>query len=116
MLEFAKMGAICELDLFGTEVSYYQLSDDFDMPNDATRIAEVKQLVDEGYGDMVTISHDIHTKHRLVSSVYVLSHHSLTSCFANRCAMGVMVFLISCSMLFQRCLKEVSPASRLIKY
>lgn len=66
LLEFAKLGAICELDLFGMETSYYELSLDFDMPNDAARIKQVKLLLDEGFGDRVTISHDIHTKHRLV--------------------------------------------------
>lgn len=68
-MEFAKTGTICELDLFGNEVSYYELSDHFDMPNDATRIALAQTLIEHGYGDQITVSHDIHTKHRLVRTV-----------------------------------------------
>ena len=66
LVEFANTGTICELDLFGNEVSYYELSDEFDMPNDSHRIALIKLLIDQGFGDQITISHDIHTKHRLV--------------------------------------------------
>jgi len=66
IVEFAATGTICELDLFGNEVSYYELSAEFDMPNDANRIAQLKALIDNGYADQITISHDIHTKHRLV--------------------------------------------------
>lgn len=67
LLEFAKTGTICELDLFGNETSYYELSDNFDMPSDAVRIQLVKDLVQEGHADSITISHDLHTKSRLVS-------------------------------------------------
>ncbi len=36
------------------------------MPSDAQRISIIKMLCDKGYSDHVFISHDIHTKHRLV--------------------------------------------------
>lgn len=77
MLEFAATGTICELDLFGNEVSYYELSAEFDMPNDATRIAQIKALVDSGYADRITVSHDIHTKHRLVNDIVALLNDTL---------------------------------------
>ena len=50
------------------EVSSYDLDPGVDMPSDAQRIQRIKWLVDEGYGQRVTVGHDIHTKHRLVSS------------------------------------------------
>ena len=40
------------------------------MPNDAQRIQMVKLLVDHGYQQRVMLAHDIHTKHRLVSSYH----------------------------------------------
>ena len=66
MVEFAATGTICELDLFGCEIHYYQLSDEFDMPNDANRIAQIKTLIENGFAEQITVSHDIHTKNRLV--------------------------------------------------
>ena len=36
-----------------------------DMPSDAERIRRVKLLIENGFLSKVTISHDIHTKHRL---------------------------------------------------
>lgn len=36
------------------------------MPNDAQRVQMVKCLVDNGYKEKVFLSHDIHTKHRMV--------------------------------------------------
>lgn len=65
LLEFAKLGTYCQFDLFGLEVSFYQLNAATDMPSDAQRLDKVKLLIDEGYLDRITISHDIHTKHRL---------------------------------------------------
>lgn len=66
MLEFANLGCICEFDLFGIETTYYELSDAFDMPGDAQRIQWLKTLLDNGFVENIVISHDIHTKHRLV--------------------------------------------------
>ncbi|XP_076441313.1 N-acetyltaurine hydrolase-like [Babylonia areolata] len=64
-LEFAKLGCYCELDLFGVEVSHYQLCKEMDMPSDAQRIAFIRALLDSGYDRRVLVAHDIHTKHRL---------------------------------------------------
>lgn len=66
LLEFANFGCYCQLDLFGTEVSWYQLNPNADMPSDAQRIDRLKLLKDEGKLDRILMSHDIHTKHRLV--------------------------------------------------
>ena len=37
------------------------------MPSDAQRVQKVKGLVDAGFSHRLLLSHDIHTKHRLVS-------------------------------------------------
>lgn len=87
LIEFAKLGCYLEYDLFGIECSHYQVTYDItaliwyttghllltmqftgsiDFPSDAEKIAKVKYLVDNGYADRVLLSHDIHTKHRLV--------------------------------------------------
>ena len=67
LLSFASnTGCLLEFDLFGTEISYYEPSDELDMPSDSVRIQRIKKLVDEGFLDRVVISHDIHTKHRLM--------------------------------------------------
>ncbi|XP_031620564.1 phosphotriesterase-related protein [Contarinia nasturtii] len=66
LLEFAKLGMYCQFDLFGTEVSFYQLAEHLDMPSDAQRMDKIISLVDEGYLDRILMSHDIHTKHRLI--------------------------------------------------
>ncbi len=52
-----------------------QLRPDTDFPNDAQRVQCVKQLVDAGYADRVLLSHDMHSKHRLVcfsAWIYIL--------------------------------------------
>lgn len=67
LLDFAKLGVYCQFDLFGTEVSLYQLNLRVDMPSDAQRMDKVVLLANEGYEDRILMSHDIHTKHRLVS-------------------------------------------------
>jgi phosphotriesterase-related protein len=66
VFDFAAMGSYLEFDLFGVECSHYQLNGQIDMPSDAQRINRLYQLIVEGYGDKLLISHDIHTKHRLV--------------------------------------------------
>ncbi|XP_012284911.1 phosphotriesterase-related protein [Orussus abietinus] len=66
LLEFAKIGSYCQFDLFGTECSFYQLHKHTDMPSDAQRLDKIKLLRDEGRIDKVMMSHDIHTKHRLL--------------------------------------------------
>ncbi|KAH9636749.1 hypothetical protein HF086_005072 [Spodoptera exigua] len=67
LLEFSQLGTYCQFDLFGTEVSYYQLEVTTDMLSDAQRIQKMAALVKEGRGNRILMSHDIHTKHRLVS-------------------------------------------------
>ncbi|CAH2090787.1 unnamed protein product [Euphydryas editha] len=67
LLEFSELGAYCQFDMFGTEVSYYQLDIDIDMPSDAQRLNMICHLLQEDKADRILISHDIHTKHRLVS-------------------------------------------------
>ena len=37
-----------------------------DFPSDAEKIQKVKLLIDHGYSHRVLISHDIHTRHRMV--------------------------------------------------
>ncbi|KAL3867583.1 hypothetical protein ACJMK2_040467 [Sinanodonta woodiana] len=66
LLEFAELGAYCEFDLFGIELSFYQMNESYDMPSDMERIRRIKGLLDAGFGDQVLISHDVHTKHRLM--------------------------------------------------
>lgn len=66
LLEFASLGCYSEFDLFGIQETHYQLLEEIDMPGDATRIQWIKWLIDGGYEDKITISHDIHTKHRLM--------------------------------------------------
>lgn len=61
------MGTYLEYDLFGIETSYYQQNEDVFMPSDGQRIQMIQELLKEGYKDKILISHDIHTKHRMVS-------------------------------------------------
>lgn len=42
------------------------------MPSDAQRLDKIRQLIDDGRENEVLISHDIHTKHRLVSALLPL--------------------------------------------
>jgi len=70
LFEFAKMGSYLEFDLFGIECSHYQLNEKIDMLSDAQRVDIILQLINEGYEDRIIVSHDIHTKHRLVSLIF----------------------------------------------
>lgn len=72
LLEFAKLGAYCQFDLFGTECSLYQLCAEMDMPSDAQRMDRIVYLAKEGFEDRILMSHDIHTKHRLVSFFFFI--------------------------------------------
>uniref|UniRef100_A0A1B6KBM8 Phosphotriesterase-related protein n=2 Tax=Graphocephala atropunctata TaxID=36148 RepID=A0A1B6KBM8_9HEMI len=65
-LEFARLGCYCQQDLFGVECSYYQLNPGQDMLSDAQRVDKIVRLIDDGRVDQILLSHDIHTKHRLV--------------------------------------------------
>ncbi|MBN1663604.1 MAG: aryldialkylphosphatase [Deltaproteobacteria bacterium] len=64
MLHLAETGCYLEFDLFGEESSFYPLAP-IDMPNDATRIDYLMQLMKAGYADKILISQDICSKHRL---------------------------------------------------
>lgn len=68
LLEFSDLGSYCQYDFFGLEVSHFMMNDKVDMPSDAQRIEKILHLIDHGKLDRVVISHDIHTKHRLVSN------------------------------------------------
>ncbi len=65
LLELAGRGCNLEYDLFGWETSYYPLSER-DMITDAQRLAYIKRLVDEGYGQRVVVGQDVFAKYRLV--------------------------------------------------
>ncbi|XP_075684855.1 N-acetyltaurine hydrolase [Rhinoderma darwinii] len=66
LLEFAALGSYLEFDLFGTEMLNYQFNTAVDMPSDNDRIRTVRSLINEGYDEKIVVSHDIHTKNRLV--------------------------------------------------
>lgn len=66
LLEFAKWKTFTQFDLFGTECSFYQLQESVDMLSDAQRVDKLKLLRDNGHLSQITMSHDLHTKHRLV--------------------------------------------------
>lgn len=97
-MEFAKLGVYCQFDLFGTECSLYQLNMRFDMPSDAQRMDMIVFLTNEGYENRILMSHDIHTKHRLVKHKYIPNtcqqskHLKCALCFPHdRLAMADMV-------------------------
>lgn len=58
MRAIAATGCYVEFDLFGQESSYYALSD-IDMPNDATRVDYIVDLIAHGHADQILISQDI---------------------------------------------------------
>lgn len=64
MKELADKGCYLEFDLFGQESCFYPLTP-IDMPNDATRVNYIMQLIKAGHHDKVLISQDICTKHHL---------------------------------------------------
>ncbi|XP_020712063.2 phosphotriesterase-related protein [Athalia rosae] len=67
LLELSSFGCYCQFDLFGTECSHYQLNPELDMPSDAQRLDKIMLIKKEGRIDRVLLSHDIHTKHRLLA-------------------------------------------------
>lgn len=68
LLEFADLGSYCQYDFFGLECSHFQMNEKIDMPSDALRIEKLKILRDNGKLNRIMMSHDIHTKHRLVKT------------------------------------------------
>ena len=68
LAEFAnEFGCYSQFDLFGTENSYHQFKPSLDFPNDSDRISLIQSLIQEKFEDKILVSHDIHTKHRLVN-------------------------------------------------
>ncbi|TFH36740.1 MAG: hypothetical protein E4G93_01595 [Dehalococcoidia bacterium] len=67
-LELARLGCYLEYDLFGYEGHFpvFAGSDPIDLPNDTTRINELRELIEDGYLDRILISHDIVCKNKLV--------------------------------------------------
>ena len=63
ILKLAKTGCYIEYDLFGWE-GYYPLAK-IDLPNDAQRISEIKELIAEGYLGQILVSQDICAKESL---------------------------------------------------
>lgn len=61
----AKTGCCIEYDLFGREGYYPPRFRVLDIPNDAQRINELKELADRGYQNQLLISHDNWTKSAL---------------------------------------------------
>lgn len=64
VLRLADTGCVIEYDFFGIESAYYPFQD-IDLPNDATRLAAIRALIDRGHLAQVLISQDICTKTRL---------------------------------------------------
>jgi phosphotriesterase-related protein len=58
MRRIAESGCYVEFDLFGQESSYYSLAP-IDMPNDATRVDYIVDLIARGHAAQVLISQDI---------------------------------------------------------
>lgn len=58
MRAIADRGCYVAFDLFGQESSYYALSP-IDMPNDATRVDYIVELLGMGHGERVLVSQDI---------------------------------------------------------
>ncbi|EZA62026.1 hypothetical protein DMN91_008164 [Ooceraea biroi] len=67
LMEFAdETKCYIQFDLFGTECSFYQLNTTIDMLSDAQRVKRIAKLKKEGKLRRVLMSHDVHTKHRLI--------------------------------------------------
>lgn len=60
----ADAGCYVEFDLFGQESSYYSLAP-IDMPNDATRVDHILDLIERGHLEQILISQDICHKTKL---------------------------------------------------
>lgn len=62
--KLAETGCYLEYDEFGLEGYYPEWVATLDLPNDAQRIAIIKDLIANGYGSQILISHDIDEKCR----------------------------------------------------
>jgi phosphotriesterase-related protein len=67
-LELARLGCYIEYDLFGYEGHFPVFAglEPIDLPNDTTRIYEIRDLMEAGHLNQVLISHDIVCKTKLV--------------------------------------------------
>lgn len=63
----AEAGCFLEFDAFGQEGYWPDSLITLDIPNDAQRIGQIKDLIDHGFGDQILISHDIAHKARYLS-------------------------------------------------
>ena len=59
--EIARNGVTVSFDLFGQELSHYAHAD-IDLPNDAGRVAMIRQLIELGLTDRIVVSQDICVK------------------------------------------------------
>jgi phosphotriesterase-related protein len=62
--KLAELGCYLEYDEFGLEGYYPEWVASLDLPNDAQRIAIIKDLIASGFGSQILISHDIDEKCR----------------------------------------------------
>lgn len=68
LLALLKRGFVLEWDFFGIETSQYWMADeDLDLPTDYERLDLIADLMADGYGEQVAISHDICTRTRLLA-------------------------------------------------
>jgi len=81
-----------QFDQFGVESSFYQLNPRTNIMSDMQSIQLIAMLKQEGKLQRVLMSHDIHTKHRLV---YIFQH--LHNQF---CVINLIIYIILFS--FQR--------------
>jgi len=77
--DLAATGVWLEYDLFGMENSYYPYNPDFDMPNDAGRIAQILRLIARGHESQILMSHDIAYKSSLTKYGGYGYHHLLVN-------------------------------------
>ena len=68
LLELLNRGFVLEWDFFGVETSQYWMGgEDLDLPTDYMRLDLIQELMTAGYGEQITVSHDICTRTRLSS-------------------------------------------------
>ena len=79
LTQIGQSGCFFEWDLFGKESSTYPANPSIDHPNDATKLQHISWLIAQGYGNKITVAHDICTNHRLSKYgghgyFYILKH------------------------------------------
>src|SRR5215475_9138617 len=79
LYDLAATGVWLEYDLFGLENSYYPYNPDFDMPNDAGRMAQILALIARGHERQILMSHDIAYKSSLTRYGGYGYHHLLVN-------------------------------------